>query len=125
VVEAADIAELHQKQKQCRGVLKARHDRLRRELNQCAELDDAKQGLQRSAENNDGECDGENQRNPAGSDLRFIGMNQPVNQDAEEESRVDPGCVDRRRLVANDAHNGHHQRGRQAGNRAIGQVVFA
>ena len=113
VVEAADIAELYEKKKQCRGVLKARHDRLRRELDQCAELDGAKQRLQRSAEKNDRECDGENQWDPAGRYVRFIRMNQAVDQNAEKESRVDPWCVDRRRLVAeHDADDGHDQRGR-------------
>jgi len=125
VVEAANIAKLYEKKKQCRGVLKTRHDRLRRELDQCAELDDAKQRLQRSAEKNDGECNGEYQRDSAGSNLRLFRVNKAVDQDAEKKSRVDPGCVDRRRLVAErDADNGHDQRGRQSGNRAIGKVVL-
>src|SRR5580704_11169222 len=66
--------------KRSSGVLKTRHDRLRRELDQCAELDDAKQRLQRSAEKNDRECDGENQWDPAGRYVRFIRMNQAVDQ---------------------------------------------
>ena len=50
---------------------------------------------------------------PAGRYVRFIRMNQAVDQNAEKESRVDPWCVDRRRFVAeHDADDGHDQRGR-------------
>jgi hypothetical protein len=64
-------------------------------------------------------------RAPTGFRRRLFGMNQAVNQNAEKESRVDPWCIDRRRLVAeHDADDGHDQRGRQSGNRAIGKVIL-
>jgi hypothetical protein len=126
LIEPADIPELHEKKKQRRGILEARHDGLRRELDQRAELDDAEQSLQRSAEENDRERHSEHQRDSAGRDFWLFGMNQAIDQDAEEESRVDTGRVDRRRLVAKrHTNHGHDQRSGQAGDRAVGEIALA
>ena len=126
VIEAADVTQLHEEQKQRGGVLEARHDRLRRKLDQRAELDQAEQRLQHASEENDGKRNRQDQRNAAGSDLWRIGTNQAVDQNAKKEGAVDPRRVDGRRPIAeHHAEDCDNECGREPGKRTVGEIAFA
>ena len=71
-VKAAHGAQLDEEQQRRRGILEPRHHRLRREFDQCSELDEAEQRLQHTAEENDPECNRENERNAARDDGRCM-----------------------------------------------------
>ena len=79
-----------------------------------------------AAEQNDGKGDRQDERNAAGGNFRRAGMNQSVNQQAEEKGAVDPRRIDGRGLVAeHHANDGDDQRGGQAGECAVGEIILA
>ena len=126
MIETADIAELNEEQQQRGGVLKSRHYRLRRELDQRTEPDQAEKRLQHAAEKNDRESDGKNKPYAAGGDLRRAGMDELVNQKANEERAVDPRRINRRRPVTkHHANDGDDKCRRKPGKRAVGKIAFA
>ena len=126
LIETADVAELHQEQQQRGGVLKARHDRLRREFDQAAELDEAEQRFECPRQQHNRKHHGEHQRNAAGGDLRCAGMNEAVGQRAEKKRADDARRIDGRGRVAKH-HTGdaEDQRRDQAGQRAGGKIAVA
>ena len=126
VVEPADVADLDEKQQRRRRILEPCHYRLRREFDQCSELDQAEQRLEHTAEHHHGEGNRKNEWSAAGGDGLRIGMNKTVDQDAEEEGTVDPRGVDGRGPVAErDADDRNNERGRETRQCAIGKIILA
>ena len=82
--------------------------------------------LQRAAENDDGENDGEHQRRAAGVNRSVVAMHEAVREDAKKEGRIDARRVNRRRLVAEQHAGETEDESREdAGDRAIGEIAFA
>ena len=125
-VIAEHVGELNQEQEQCRHVLEACHDRMRREFDQCAELHQAEQRLENATEQDDGEENQQRERQARRLHDRRVGMQERVQQQPDEEGGRDARGVDRRRLVA-EQHAGHadDEGRRQARERAIGEILVA
>ena len=125
-VVAEHVRELNEEQEQCRHVLEARHDRMGREFDQCAQLHQAEQRLKNATEQNDGEENQQSEWQARRLHDRRVGMQERVQQQPDEEGGRDARGVDRRRLVA-EQHAGHadDEGRRQARERAIGEVLVA
>jgi hypothetical protein len=80
VVEPADVADLDEKQ-QRRRVLEPCHYRLRREFDQCSELDQAEQSLEHTAKHHHREGDRKNERSAAPGDRSFYRIHRHASLD--------------------------------------------
>jgi hypothetical protein len=122
-VVARDVAELHEEQQNRRHVLEARHHRMRRKLDQCAEPQQAEQHLEHATQQDDREERKQRRRHVRQC---IVGMHQRKEQQTEEERRGDARRIDQRRALAQKhADEAANQRRQQARKRAVGEIFVA